>query len=117
MGRLTSSCDATAAMQLDRTAEAKKRLGGGQTAGAGLILPGQRPLFSYKRYADQEPLSMSSGETAAVVALVLGPDAVTGLLGSEYTSLLNVDSLVVSSGLLPGGKVLQVRKASNKHLR
>jgi hypothetical protein len=98
------------ALQMERDAEAKKKLGGflPHTSGPGLILPGDRPLFSYKRYADQEPLAMTPGETAAVVALVLGPEAVAGLLGAEYSSLLNVDCSVAHSGLLPGGNILEV---------
>jgi hypothetical protein len=77
-------------------------------AQGGQFLPGHRPLFSYKRYADQEPLEMSQAETAAVVALVLGPAAVAGLLGTEYAALLHADSSVAAAGLLPGGKPVEV---------
>ena len=76
--------------------------------GADKFLQGQRPLFSYKRYADQEPLQLSLAETASVVAIVLGPDAAAGLLGTDYSALLNADSGVVAAGLLPGGKPVEV---------
>jgi hypothetical protein len=92
-----------------RQAASDKRASGSGAGGAANFMPGHRPLFSYKRYADQEPLDLNLAEAAAVVALVLGPEAVGGLLGREYSTLLNVDSSAAAAGLLPGGKSLEVR--------
>ena len=81
------------------------------TPGGGQFAASHRPLFSYKRYADQEPLDLSLAETAAVVALVLGPEAAAGLLGAEFAPLLHADSSVAASGMLPGGKAVEVWSA------
>lgn len=98
-------------MQLNQAPAAGRRGKDATSNGAGVdpFLQGHRPLFSYQRYADQEPLDLSVTETACVVAVVLGPDAVEGLLGTEFSALLNSDAGVVAAGLLPGGKPVEVR--------
>jgi hypothetical protein len=95
----------------DRRRSDKASEAGTPAGGGGQFAASHRPLFSYKRYADQEPLDLSLAETAAVVALVLGPEAATGLLGAEYAPLLHADSAVATAGMLPGGKGLEVRPA------
>ena len=92
-------------------ADVRSNAGGVSPSGAD-FQPGHRPLFSYKRYADQEPLELSLPETATVVALVLGPAAVGGLLGHEYDVVLNADAAAAAAGMLPGGKGLEVRIAA-----
>ena len=90
----------------------------GVAGGSGSQFPNNvRPLFAYKRYADQEPLAVSTAETAAVVAVVLGREAAAGLLGPEYAALLGADSAALGAGLVPGAQAVHVRGPSSCALR
>jgi hypothetical protein len=88
----------------------RPRLGAAAAAESGSPFPANvRSLFSYKRYSEQEPLDISAAEAAAAVALVLGPDAATGLLGPELAPLLVPDPTALSAGLVAGAHAVQVR--------
>jgi hypothetical protein len=49
-------------------------------APAGHLLAGARPLFAYRRYTEQEALSLPPDEVAAAIALTLGPVAAGGFV-------------------------------------
>eukprot|EP00892_Ulva_mutabilis_P009493 jgi/Ulvmu1/6916/UM031_0123.1 len=72
-----------------------------------------RPLFAYKRYAEQEPLNVTPAETAAVVAVVLGREAAAGLLGPEFGALTGADPAALGAGLVPGVPAVQVDRMAS----
>ena len=87
----------------------RPRLGAAAAQEAASPFPANvRSLFSYKRYSEQEPLNITTAETAAAVALVLGPEAAAGLLGPTFSSILVPDPAALSAGLVPGAQAVQV---------
>ena len=87
----------------------RPRLGAAAAQEASSPFPANvRSLFSYKRYSEQEPLNITAAETAAAVALVLGPEAAAGLLGPTFSNMLVPDPAALSAGLVPGAQAVQV---------
>jgi hypothetical protein len=103
----SGGCLLQAKQQPSGLSHARSRSQGAPDATRPVVM--SRPLFSYKRYAEQEPLELSAAETAAAVALVLGPAAAAGLLGPDYSPLLVHDAAAITAELIPVKGSVQVR--------
>jgi hypothetical protein len=79
------------------------------------IAAGVRPLFSYKRYTEQEALSLPADEIAAVVALTLGPAAAGGFVPDADAAAAAVDAAAEAGTRLgTAAAVTQVRHHVNE---